>query len=88
MTNKLYVGNLNYRTNEDQLKEIFEKYGEVNSVKIIEGRGFGFVEMGTDESAQEAMNGLNGYELDGRKIIVDKARPPRRDRDKRKFRRF
>lgn len=85
-TNKLYVGNLNYRTNEDQLKEIFEKYGEIKSVKVIEGRGFGFVEMETVESAQEAIGGLNGYELDGRKIIVNEARPPRRD--KKKFRRF
>jgi RNA recognition motif-containing protein len=86
MTNKLYVGNLNYRTTEEQLKEVFEKYGEVSSVKVIEGRGFGFVEMSTSESAQEAINSLNGYELDGRKIIVDKARPPRKD--KRKFRKF
>jgi RNA recognition motif-containing protein len=86
MTNKLYVGNLNYRTKESQLKEIFEKFGEVNSVRIIEGRGFGFVEMKTSESAEEAISGLNGYELDGRKIIVDKARPQRRD--KRKLKRF
>ncbi len=86
MTNKLYVGNLNYRTRESQLKEIFEKFGEVSSVKIIEGRGFGFVEMKTSESAQEAINGLNGYELDGRRIIVDKARPQRKD--KRKLKRF
>jgi RNA recognition motif-containing protein len=72
---KLYVGNLNYRTTEDKLKELFSQYGEVNSVNILQGRGFGFVEMGTSEGAQDAKTKLNGTEFDGRKIIVNDARP-------------
>ena len=81
---KLYVGNLNYRTTEDKLKELFTPFGEVTQVNILQGRGFGFVEMSTPESAQEAKGKLNGSEFDGRKIIVNDARPmadrPRNDR--------
>jgi RNA recognition motif-containing protein len=72
---KLYVGNLNYKTTEDSLKELFTQFGEVTSVNILQGRGFGFVEMSTSESAQEAKAKLNGTEFDGRKIIVNDARP-------------
>ena len=72
---KLYVGNLNYRTTEDKLKELFSQYGEVNSVNILQGRGFGFVEMGNPDNAQDAKTKLNGTEFDGRKIIVNDARP-------------
>ncbi len=72
---KLYVGNLNYRTTEDKLKELFSQYGEVNSVNILQGRGFGFVEMATSESAQDAKTKLNGTDFDGRRIIVNEARP-------------
>ncbi|OGD23458.1 MAG: hypothetical protein A2Y69_02045 [Candidatus Aminicenantes bacterium RBG_13_59_9] len=72
---KLYVGNLNYRTTEDKLKELFSQYGEVNSVNILQGRGFGFVEMGNAEGAQDAKAKLNGTEFDGRRIIVNDARP-------------
>ena len=89
---KLYVGNLNYRTTDDKLKELFAQFGEVSSVNIIQGRGFGFVEMSTSEAAQEAKAKLNGTEFDGRKIIVNDARPrterrsdsrgPRRDFNK------
>ncbi len=75
MSLKLYVGNLNYRTTEDRLKELFSQYGEVTSVNILQGRGFGFVEMSTEEGAQEAKDKLNGTEFDGRKIIVNDARP-------------
>ena len=81
---KLYVGNLNYRTTEDTLKTLFAQFGEVTSVNILQGRGFGFVEMSTPESAQEAKGKLNGSDFDGRKIIVNDARPraerPRNDR--------
>jgi len=81
---KLYVGNLNYRTTEDTLKTLFAQFGEVTSVNILQGRGFGFVEMSTPESAQEAKGKLNGSDFDGRKIIVNDARPraerPRTDR--------
>jgi RNA recognition motif-containing protein len=72
---KLYVGNLNYRTTEDALKQLFTQHGEVTSVNILQGRGFGFVEMATPESAQDAKGKLNGSEFDGRKLIVNDARP-------------
>lgn len=72
---KLYVGNLNYKTEEDQLKELFAQYGEVTSVNILKGRGFGFVEMAEPESAAEARNKLNGTEFDGRRLIVNEAKP-------------
>jgi RNA recognition motif-containing protein len=97
MSQKLYVGNLNYRTTDDTLKQLFTQYGEVTSVNILQGRGFGFVEMATPEAAQEAKGKLNGTEFDGRKLIVNDARPraegPRNDRhpgggDRRGFSRF
>lgn len=95
MSHKLYVGNLNYRTTEDRLKELFAQYGEVATVNILQGRGFGFVEMATSEAAGEARNRLNGTEFDGRKLIVNEARPRTegapgggRSDDKRGFRRF
>lgn len=72
---KLYVGNLSYNTTEETLREKFSAFGNVVSVNIIPGRGFGFVEMETTESAEAAKNGLNGTELDGRNIKVDNARP-------------
>jgi len=80
---KLYVGNLNYKTTEETLKDLFAQYGEVTSVNILQGRGFGFVEMSTPEAAQDAKGKLNGTEFDGRKLIVNDARPraerPRND---------
>jgi RNA recognition motif-containing protein len=84
MGTKLYVGNLNYRTTEEKLKETFTPFGEVTSANILQGRGFGFVEMATPEGAEEARLKMNGTDLDGRKIIVNEARPrtdrPREDR--------
>ncbi|MCK4367052.1 MAG: RNA-binding protein [Thermoplasmata archaeon] len=77
----IYVGNLAREVTEDELREAFEAFGEVASAKIItdrisgESRGFGFVEMSTDAEAQEAMSGLDGKELKGRPIKVNKARP-------------
>ena len=72
---KLYVGNLNYGTTEDALKQLFGQHGEVTSVNILQGRGFGFIEMATPEAAQDAKGKLNGTEFDGRKLIVNDARP-------------
>jgi RNA recognition motif-containing protein len=72
---KLYVGNLNYRTTEEALKQLFGQHGEVTSVNILQGRGFGFVEMATPEAAQDAKGKLHGTEFDGRKLIVNDARP-------------
>ncbi|RME40594.1 MAG: RNA-binding protein [Deltaproteobacteria bacterium] len=81
----IFVAKLSYDTQEDTLRAAFEEFGEVSSVKIImdkfEGRskGFGFVEMPNDDEAMEAINELNDSELDGRYIVVKKARP-REDR--------
>jgi RNA recognition motif-containing protein len=74
-TNKLYVGNLSYRTTEDGLRQKFAESGNVLSVRIMEGRGFGFVEMESKEAAQKAKDDLDGSELDGQSMKVDEARP-------------
>lgn len=90
MENRLYVGNLPYSTTEDELREAFGQYGEVLSATIIferdtgRSKGFGFIEMGTEEEATNAVSGLNGTDFGGRTLRVDKARPradrsPRRD---------
>ena len=76
--NKLYVGNLNYSVTNDQLQELFGQYGEVASVNIIEGKGFGFVEMSSDDEAKEAIKQLNGKDLEGRAVVVNEARPQER----------
>jgi len=76
-TSKLYVGNLTYSVNEKQLEELFSQYGDVKSVRIIERKGFGFVEMGSVEEAEKAMAALNETEYEGRTMRIDEARPPR-----------
>jgi RNA recognition motif-containing protein len=73
MAKSLFVGNLSYSTREDTLKNAFSKYG-ASSVRIVEGRGFGFVDV-EDDQAGDAINEMNETELDGRKIIVNEARP-------------
>jgi cold-inducible RNA-binding protein len=84
MAKRLYVGNLPYSTTDDQLKELFAQAGTVESAQIIidkmsgRSKGFGFVEMSTDEEAQAAIDMFNpegGYEMDGRKVVVNEARP-------------
>ena len=87
MGKKLYVGNLSYSTTEDDLRDTFAKIGEVASAKLItdptngRSKGFGFVEMATEEDAQKAISALNGTSLQDRTITVNEARPPReRDR--------
>ncbi len=74
---KLYVGNLTYSVTNEQLQELFSEYGEVKHVNIIEGKGFGFVEMGTPEEAQRSKDELNGTEFAGRTMRIDEARPPK-----------
>ena len=74
---KLYVGNLTYSVTNEQLQELFAEYGEVKHINIIEGKGFGFVEMGTPEEAQRAKDELNGTEFSGRTMRIDEARPPK-----------
>ncbi len=77
----IYVGNLQYGLNEDELRSVFEEYGAVESAKIISDRetgrskGFGFVEMSDDNAAQEAINDLDGAEVGGRAMRVSEARP-------------
>jgi RNA recognition motif-containing protein len=78
---KLYVGGISYSTTEQGLSDAFSKAGEVASVAIImdkmtgRSKGFGFVEMTTDEDAKKAIEMFNGQELDGRKLTVNEARP-------------
>lgn len=78
---KLYVGNLSYKTTESDLRQSFEKYGEVGQVSVITDRttgrskGFAFVEMQDASEADDAINGLNGTELDSRSLTVNEARP-------------
>lgn len=85
MNNKLYVGNLSFKTTEDGLVNAFSQYGEVKRATVVTDRetgrprGFAFVEMGSDEEAQSAIDGLNGQSLDGRQVQVNVARP-REDR--------
>ena len=74
---KLYVGNLNYAVTEAQLEELFAPYGDVRSVKIVEGRGFGFVEMATPEEAEQAKEALNEALFQGRSLKIDEARAPK-----------
>ena len=81
MGNKLYVGSLPYSTTEQQLSELFAQHGTVQSAKVIkdrytnQSRGFGFVEMSTDEEAQKAIAALNGAAMGGRTLVVNEARP-------------
>ena len=81
MESKLYVGNLAYHTTEDQLRELFGQAGEVKEVSLIidrqsgRSKGFGFVEMMTQEQAEKAIQMFNEYEMEGRKIAVNIARP-------------
>jgi len=90
MAKKLYVGNLSYSTTEDALRELFSQFGTVETVTIIKDKftnrpkGFGFVEMSSDEEATAAIDGLNGKEVDGRPITVNEARPME-DRPRRTF---
>jgi RNA recognition motif-containing protein len=89
---RLYVGNLKYSVSTSQLEELFANYGEVKQVNIIEGKGFGFVEMSSAEEAEKAKESLNGTDFEGRVLRVDEARPPRtrdrRDDTERRNRRF
>jgi len=92
MAKKLYVGSLSYDTTEDTLKDAFSQAGTVESATVImdkmtgRSKGFGFVEMASDEEAQKAIEMLNGKEIDGRAVVVNEARPME-DRPKRNFNR-
>ena len=82
MNRKLFVGNLSFSTEESTLQDLFAQAGPVDSVRVMRdqatgrSRGFGFVEMATEEAAQAAIDKLNETDLDGRRIAVNEARPP------------
>jgi RNA recognition motif-containing protein len=90
MAKKLYVGNLSYEATSEGLKELFSQAGNVESAVVItdkisgRSKGFGFVEMSTEDEAQKAIEMLNGKEFEGRALKVNEARPmeerPRRER--------
>src|SRR5690606_25720788 len=81
MGNKIYVGNLPFSATSESLNELFAKFGTVTSAKIVMDRdsgrskGFGFVEMSTDDEAQAAIEKLNGSDMGGRSLVVNEARP-------------
>ncbi|WDZ98939.1 RNA recognition motif domain-containing protein [Mucilaginibacter sp. SJ] len=85
----IFVGSLPFTLGEADLKQLFEAYGEVNSVKIIidresgRSKGFGFIEMADDEAAQQAISGLNGSEVKGRSIAVSQAEEKKPGGDRR-----
>jgi RNA recognition motif-containing protein len=80
-TMNIYVANIPFKATTDQLKGLFEEFGEVTSAKIImdkvtqRSRGFGFVEMGDDAAGREAINQLNGADFMGKNLVVNEARP-------------
>jgi cold-inducible RNA-binding protein len=82
MGRKLYVGNLPFQTDENELQDLFAQVGTVASVTVMrdratgQARGFAFVEMNTDEEAQKAIAELNSHQLGGRALTVNEARPP------------
>jgi len=81
MGNKLYVGNLPYSVRDDDLHQAFSAFGAVSSAKVMmerdtgRSKGFGFVEMGSDNEAQAAIEGMHGQSLAGRALVVNEARP-------------
>jgi RNA recognition motif-containing protein len=87
----IYVGNLSYEVSEDDLRDAFSAHGEVSSANVItdkftgKSRGFGFVEMPKDDEARSAIEAMNGFDLKGRTLSVNEARPRNdrpRDRDR------
>ena len=81
MGKKIYVGNLAYGVTDSDLQRMFEPHGSVTSAQVITDRdtgrskGFGFVEMGSDQEAQAAIQALNGQQIEGRTLTVNEARP-------------
>ncbi len=81
MATKLYVGNLSYQTTDQQLHELFSEAGNVASAQVVtdrytgEARGFGFVEMASEDEAQQAIAAINGRNVGGRALVVNESRP-------------
>lgn len=86
MATRLFVGNLPWSVTDDELEKMFSEIGDVESARVItdrmtgRSRGFGFVDMGSEEEAKKAMSELDGKEVEGRAIVVNEARP-RTDRE-------
>ncbi|MBM4147994.1 MAG: RNA-binding protein [Lentisphaerae bacterium] len=81
MSINLYIGNVPFSSTEDDIKDLFSQFGQVARCHLVidretnRSRGFAFVEMGSDDEARQAMEKLNGYDIDGRKLVVNEARP-------------
>ena len=81
MATKLYVGNLSYQTTDQQLHDLFSEAGNVSSAQVVtdrytgQARGFGFVEMASEDEAQQAIAAINGRNIDGRALVVNESRP-------------
>lgn len=77
----IYIGNLNYQVSENQISELLEAYGEINSVKLVtdrdtgRSRGFAFVEMATQEASEHAIKELSGTDFEGRTLVIREAKP-------------
>lgn len=86
----IFVGNLSYQSTEDSVRTLFEQYGEVSDVRIVKdretgrSRGFGFVEMASDNEARSAIQSIDGSDLDGRTLNVSEARPREESRPPRR----
>ncbi len=89
MSKKLFIGNLSWGVDNEELKRFFEEIGEVEEAVIVNdrdtgrSRGFGFVTYVNEEDAQKAVADLDGQELDGRDLVVNEAKPSNKDRDRR-----
>ena len=83
MSKKLFVGNIDWKATEDELREAFAQFGEIEDLVIItdkvsgRSKGFGFVTFAEAADADKAIEALNGHELNGRKLVVNEARPPK-----------
>lgn len=92
MGKKLYVGNLSYQVTNASLEEMFTAHGTVRSAQVVMDRGtgsskgFGFVEMADDQAANNAIRALNDQEMDGRRLVVNEARPREERQDRPAFR--
>ena len=88
---RIYVGNLSYKCDEDDLRKAFEAHGEVTSAQVImdrytgRSRGFGFVEMSNDTEAQEAITAIDNQDISGRQVKVNEAKPRRERTDQTKY---
>ncbi len=91
MKNKLYVGNLPYSLDSDQLRNLFAEFGEITEARVITDRhsgrskGFGFVEFTNEEDAQKAIDAMSGKDVEGRNLVVNVARPMEKREDRRSF---